>query len=94
MSGPAPLPRPTAWRLMLVLFAIWAADFAAGYALALVFPGQRWVRFAIVGLTVLALAAVWRVAAAGQTARPDGLVGPAALLAAIGIAFQGLVGVL
>lgn len=86
MSG---LPQPTAWRLMLVAFALWAANFLLGYAAVLIAPDAMATRLLLGGLAILSLGALVVVDRRGRPMRERRMVRVASIVAALAIAFNG-----
>jgi hypothetical protein len=77
------------WRHGLAALGLWLAHFVLGYALILIFPGRAFVGPAII---VIGLAALGALAWLWRRSGPSPVRLAATLLAAVGILFQSVVG--
>lgn len=82
------LAQPTAWRLMLAAFALWAVNFFVGYAAELIAPGSLATRLLLGALAAAGVALIVLIdrRAAGMAER--GMVRAALLVAGLGILFN------
>lgn len=86
-----PLRQPTAWRLMLAAFALWAANFLVGYAFALIFPDRPVTRIALFILFVLSAPAFWWIDRARHRTTAPHMVRLSAAIAALATLFNAIV---
>lgn len=77
------------WRLALAAFLAWAFHFFVAYGLMLAFPEARSLGWLTIGLGLACLAFLARMACSTPQ---DGVVTVAAMLSAIAIIWQSIVG--
>lgn len=82
------LVQPTAWRWMLVAFALWAANFLVGYAAVLVAPEALATRILLGAMAVASVGALVIVDRRSQGLAERGIVRASVFVAAIGILFN------
>lgn len=84
------LAQPTAWRLMLFAFALWAVNFLIGYAAVLIDPDALVTRVLLVGVAIASVPVFVLIdrSSAGLTERK--LVRAAVLVAGLATLFNGV----
>ena len=84
------LRQPTAWRLMLLAFAVWAAVFIIGYTAALLAPDHPAVDLLLIVLTVLAVPLLVWIDHCSNGLSERALVRASVVVAGAAILFNGL----
>jgi hypothetical protein len=84
------LAQPTAWRLMLAAFALWAANFFVGYAAVLLALDDVATRLLIAAMALGSLVALALLARRGSTVAEGSLVRASLLVASLAILFNGV----